>query len=175
MTIGAGITLKFSAAFGRPVKRLAAQLQGILEHAPLLIAIRDINGRVHSSSVMFRERFGLSPDDLRHKAVTQLLPQPAVQLIRETEGDIFAHGKTLRDEISVDLAGEEHTYLLTRFPIASDERGHVAYLNPIAEQLTGWNNAEAAGRPLAEIFAILDEMTRAMLETRWRRRCARIA
>ena len=211
MAIGAGVTLKLSAAFGRPVKRLAAQLQGILEHAPLLISIRDINGRVHSSSVMFRERFGLSPDDLRHKAISQLLPQQGMHHILDTEWEIFEHGTTLRDEISVDLTGEERTYLLTRFPIASDERGrttlicsigldtseqkrmetalfkekelaqvtlqsigdavittdqhgHVTYLNPIAEQLTGWNNAEAAGRPLIEVFVILSEMTRATVE-----------
>jgi len=211
MAIGAGVTLKLSTAFGRPVKRLASQLQGILQHAPLLISIRDINGHVQSSSVMFRQRFGLSSDELRQKTIQQLLPQPVLQTILETEGEVFAHGKTLRDEISIDLAGEERTYLLTRFPIASDERGHttlicsigldvseqkrmetalfkekelaqttlqsigdavittnqlghVAYLNPIAEQLTGWSNAEAARRPLSEVFVILNEMTRATVE-----------
>ena len=44
--------------------------------------------------------------------------------------------------------------------IATDERGHVTRLNPVAETLTGWAESEAVGRPLAEAFVILDEETR---------------
>ena len=44
--------------------------------------------------------------------------------------------------------------------ITTDARGAVEYLNPIAEQLTGWSLAEAAGRSLADIFPIANEVTR---------------
>lgn len=44
--------------------------------------------------------------------------------------------------------------------IATDERGRVETLNPVAESLTGWTVEEAVGRPLAEVFAIVDEENR---------------
>ena len=44
--------------------------------------------------------------------------------------------------------------------IATDDRGRVTRVNPVAEALTGWTEAEALGRPLGEVFAIQDEHTR---------------
>jgi diguanylate cyclase (GGDEF)-like protein/PAS domain S-box-containing protein len=38
--------------------------------------------------------------------------------------------------------------------LATDEQGVVKYLNPVAEKLTGWDRAEALGRPLPEIFLL---------------------
>ena len=43
--------------------------------------------------------------------------------------------------------------------IRTDASGIVDYLNPVAERLTGWTSAEACGRPVGEIFNVLDEAT----------------
>jgi PAS domain S-box-containing protein len=44
--------------------------------------------------------------------------------------------------------------------ISTDGLGFVTYLNRAAEQLTGWTQADAAGRPLVEVFRIVNEYTR---------------
>ena len=44
--------------------------------------------------------------------------------------------------------------------ITTDEGGRVTLLNPLAEILTGWTNAEADGRPVEEVFRIIDQDTR---------------
>ncbi|MCD2451622.1 PAS domain S-box protein [Methylicorpusculum oleiharenae] len=44
--------------------------------------------------------------------------------------------------------------------IATDALARVTLLNPLAEQLTGWTHAEAAGRPVYEIFNIINKQTR---------------
>ncbi|MDR3638355.1 MAG: PAS domain S-box protein, partial [Isosphaeraceae bacterium] len=44
--------------------------------------------------------------------------------------------------------------------IATDERGRVRFMNPIAEALTGWPQDEAAGRPIEDVFHIINELTR---------------
>jgi diguanylate cyclase (GGDEF)-like protein/PAS domain S-box-containing protein len=47
--------------------------------------------------------------------------------------------------------------------VCTDIDGHVSYLNVIAERLTGWPKKEAIGRPLDEVFRIIDSDTRATL------------
>ena len=41
--------------------------------------------------------------------------------------------------------------------IATDFLGNVTCMNPEAERLTGWNFKEAKGRPLAEVFKVINE------------------
>jgi diguanylate cyclase (GGDEF)-like protein/PAS domain S-box-containing protein len=44
--------------------------------------------------------------------------------------------------------------------ITTDADGRVEYLNPVAEELTGWASSEALGRPGAEVFQVVSETTR---------------
>ena len=44
--------------------------------------------------------------------------------------------------------------------IATAADGTVSLLNPLAEKLTGWMHAEAAGRPVDEVFHIINQETR---------------
>ncbi|MEI8206412.1 MAG: PAS domain S-box protein [Kiritimatiellales bacterium] len=48
--------------------------------------------------------------------------------------------------------------------IATDAGGLVTNLNAVAERLTGWTTAEAAGRSIEEIFCIVHAKTRATVE-----------
>jgi PAS domain S-box-containing protein len=61
----------------------------------------------------------------------------------------------------------EHDWLRTLLAsisegvIAADTQGRVSYLNPLAEQLTGWSVVDALGAPIEEVFDVLalDEKT----------------
>ncbi|MGH9362090.1 MAG: diguanylate cyclase domain-containing protein, partial [Thermoanaerobaculia bacterium] len=44
--------------------------------------------------------------------------------------------------------------------IRTDAEGRVDYVNPMAERLTGWSALEAAGKPVADVFALFDELSR---------------
>jgi PAS domain S-box-containing protein len=44
--------------------------------------------------------------------------------------------------------------------VVTDGRGDVLFMSPVAESLTGWPQADAAGRPLAAVFPIENEATR---------------
>ena len=48
--------------------------------------------------------------------------------------------------------------------IVTDVDGRVRMLNPVAETLTGWRREEARGRPLDEVFRVIDEEMRQTVE-----------
>jgi PAS domain S-box-containing protein len=48
--------------------------------------------------------------------------------------------------------------------IATDKAGHVTFINPVAESLTGWQQEEAMGKPLQDVFNIINEETREDVE-----------
>ncbi|HPC35839.1 MAG TPA: PAS domain S-box protein [Candidatus Marinimicrobia bacterium] len=43
--------------------------------------------------------------------------------------------------------------------ITTDQKGLITFLNPVAEKLTGWSSQEATGKPLLEVFNIINEST----------------
>ncbi|MFH1213598.1 MAG: PAS domain S-box protein [Candidatus Neomarinimicrobiota bacterium] len=47
--------------------------------------------------------------------------------------------------------------------ITTDRAGSVKFLNPVAEELTGWKEKDARGKTLAEVFNIINEETRQMV------------
>ncbi|HWN42875.1 MAG TPA: PAS domain S-box protein [Thermoanaerobaculia bacterium] len=68
-----------------------------------------------------------------------------------------------------DLAAERERLRITLASIgdaviSTDAEGRVTYLNGVAEVLTGWSQAEAAGQPLPDIFHIVHEHTRQPVE-----------
>jgi diguanylate cyclase (GGDEF)-like protein/PAS domain S-box-containing protein len=48
--------------------------------------------------------------------------------------------------------------------ITTDTMGLVEFLNPVAEQLTGWLTEEAHGMHLTEVFCVINELTRIKIE-----------
>lgn len=89
---------------------------------------------------------------------------------------INKHGETLgyiliirdvteRNKINRTLINEKERIQVTLESIGdgvitTNIKGEVTYLNPVAEQLTGWNRSDAINMPLENIFNIVNEHTR---------------
>ncbi len=76
---------------------------------------------------------------------------------------------TRRRQLIRDLHHEKERWFVTLKSIGdavmtTDERGLVTYLNPLAEELTGWRSDEAQGNPVSGVFRIVNEYTRAPVE-----------
>lgn len=66
------------------------------------------------------------------------------------------------EQISDRLAMEKELFRITLASIGdgvitTDRRGHITFLNPIAEQVTGWQGHEVIGRGLSEAFQVAHE------------------
>src|SRR5207342_1659460 len=48
--------------------------------------------------------------------------------------------------------------------ITADSEGRIEYLNPVAEEITGWDQASAAGRPASEVVRLVTENGRQPLD-----------
>jgi len=49
--------------------------------------------------------------------------------------------------------------------ITTDQMGRIQFLNPIAQQLTGWNQQDAFGKQFEDVFNIINEYTREKSES----------
>jgi len=74
---------------------------------------------------------------------------------RATEEALF-HAKE-RAEVTLYSIGDA--------VVTTDAQGVIDYLNPVAEQLTGWPLRDAVGQPLAEVFPILNATSREPVES----------
>ena len=48
--------------------------------------------------------------------------------------------------------------------IATNTEGRITFLNAVAQKLTGWNEGEACGLPLEDVFKIVNEQTHETVE-----------
>jgi diguanylate cyclase (GGDEF)-like protein/PAS domain S-box-containing protein len=109
-----------------------------------------------------------SPDD--HDIATQAVRRGAQDYLHKTHLDSYSLQRALRHAIERKVV-EEALFLeqqradvtlksLGDAVLSIDSSGNMTYLNPAAEHMTGWSREEAWGRPLAEVFHIIDATTR---------------
>jgi diguanylate cyclase (GGDEF)-like protein/PAS domain S-box-containing protein len=92
------------------------------------------------------------------------------EAIRGVHGQIVGlrgtiHEITEQRQLRTDLAHQHELLRVTLKSIGdavitTDAAGHVDWLNPAAERMTGWLTTEAHGRPLTQVFHAVDETTR---------------
>jgi len=83
------------------------------------------------------------------------------------ERDIALHQANAR---SLELQRQKELLSVTLSSIGdcvlvTDSEGRITFMNPVAEEVTGWRSSEAIGRPTTEVFRILNEHTRAPVES----------
>lgn len=91
-----------------------------------------------------------------------------VSPILDSNGKVVGASKVARD-VSV-YRREQERWRVTLSSIgdaviSTDARGLVAFLNPVAEQLTGWKLADARNQHLDTVFHIVNEGTRKAVES----------
>ena len=89
------------------------------------------------------------------------LSQKIAELDREIQQRVRVERELLeqREWLGVTLASIGDAVIVT------DTGGAVMFMNPIAETLTGWTQEEALGRPLDQVFTLIDEETRRPVES----------
>jgi PAS domain S-box-containing protein len=105
---------------------------------------------------------------------SQFWADVVITALRDSNGTLQGFGKVTRDltarrDAEEKLRQSEEDLATTLYSIgdavlAADEKGRVTRINPVAERLTGWPQKEAIGRPIEEVFNIVNEDTRVTVE-----------
>jgi diguanylate cyclase (GGDEF)-like protein/PAS domain S-box-containing protein len=88
----------------------------------------------------------------RDRLDSYTLPRALTRIIEKRAAEEALFFEQQRADVTLNSIGDA--------VISMDVAGNVTYLNPVAERMTGWPRHEAGGRPLAEIFRIIDAGTR---------------
>jgi diguanylate cyclase (GGDEF)-like protein/PAS domain S-box-containing protein len=107
---------------------------------------------------------------LRRRDGTLITVLQNSRVVRNDLGEIVGYEGTITDvtvrkRAEIQLYEEKEKAQVTLQSIGdavitTDADGRVEYLNPVAEELTGWDSQDAAGRPIADVFHVLSELTR---------------
>ncbi len=111
----------------------------------------------------------------RHKNGEFYLVRQTISAVLDAQGKtqnyvaLFSDITAFRRAVD-DLARREAEMRTTLYSIADavislDANGRVLLMNPVAEQLTGWCESEAHGKLIEEVFCIIDEETRAKIDS----------
>ncbi len=120
-------------------------------------------GEVHNAEFELRRRDG-----------QQIVVLESARAVRDAEGRVVSYEGTIADiterkraEQAIFREKERAQVTLQSIGdavITADADGLIDYMNPVAEQLTGWPLAEVQGRPISDVLCLVNDATRAPLE-----------
>ncbi len=118
-------------------------------------AMRDESGSLRGFSKVTRD---MTERREAEEKARRLLLEEAAREAAEANAHAARHAqqeeRRQREQLRVTLASIGDAVIVT------DTDGRVTFLNAVAQSLTGWEAAEAAGRPLDDVFRIVNEETR---------------
>jgi len=133
----------------------------------LRIAYHDLERQAEQVDARTRQDLGRMASDFANEFM--LVLGMSALLLTGVSAQVFFVGRArLRAEEQRRSLAERHGITLRSIGdgvVVTDEQGRVELLNPVAEAMTGWRTEAALGRPLEEVFRIIDEETRTALDT----------
>src|SRR6202000_2450703 len=105
---------------------------------------------------------------MRRKDGSMLVVVDSCRVVRTANGRVCGFDGTLSDiterkkaETAVFQAKERAQVTLQSIGdavITTDSAGHIDYMNPVAESLTGWESREAQGRTIGQVLTVINDM-----------------
>ena len=112
---------------------------------------------------------------LRRKDGSEIVVLENSRAVYDDNGKVIAHEGTITDiterkraETQVFEEKERAQVTLQSIGdgvITTDANGNIDYINPVAQDLTGWDMRRARGKPVSDIMMLVNEHTRATVES----------
>jgi sigma-B regulation protein RsbU (phosphoserine phosphatase) len=93
------------------------KLQHILDHAPMLVHVKDLDGRYLLVNRYWEQCFHQSRDEVVGRLVAEFFPAEHAETLRANDLKVLQAGAPLEFEETVPQDGGEHVYLSVKFPL----------------------------------------------------------
>ncbi|MBE9103223.1 PAS domain S-box protein [Vacuolonema iberomarrocanum] len=123
-------------------RELQTRFQAFLKHSPIIIYIKDAQGRMQLMSDEYGRTFGVEPSTVIGKTTVEIVPPEQAKEIIQNDRQVMESRQTIQFEEIISLADGEHTFLSVKFPI-EDEQGEVVGLGGISTDITEYKQTEA--------------------------------
>ncbi|MEW6710494.1 MAG: response regulator, partial [Candidatus Riflebacteria bacterium] len=143
---------KLSRFFGKSIRELASQLQGILAHAPMGMVISRVDGSIANSSKETAIFFPNSESALTVNNMHQSIDdQRSIDKLNELEKKAFAGNDYLQENLEVNGDSQKPSFWdISKFPIALDEQGKSSLICSFYNDITGKITSENERTALQE-------------------------
>lgn len=121
----------------------------------------DVSAPFRAEGALYARRDGNTPAQVLLRLVSKQAAESRFSALNQ-QIDNLSKEVDQRRRIELDLFEQRERFRVTLQSIgdgviATDIRGKVTFLNAVAEGYTGWSRAEALGKPIEEIFRIVNE------------------
>ena len=149
------VFLYLGRRLGAPIKILARDFEGVMQHAPLYITIEDADGVVAQASEAFMRTFGLARG--AHPRLAAALQLGLDHRDACLPAEALTVGAGEQREVRVPVGGEERVLLVNRFPVLLSESGAVLRQGLIGMDVTAWRKDQAQRDQLAAAVENTDD------------------
>jgi two-component system sensor kinase FixL len=129
----------------RELRQNEAWFKAFLDHSPVEIGLKDLDGRYIVVSRNFEDENGMPADEAEGKMASDVYAEEVARVVEAHDREVLESGRTIEREIEVPSDQGAQTYLTVKFPVR-DTAGEVIAIGAVAANITERKRAEQALR-----------------------------
>jgi len=144
-------TIIVQAGLRDELRRAQAELEAIIDHAPAVITLKDLEGRYLLANRSMEAVLGVPRDMVLGAKADALFGAEEARRIAAADGEALRRREPMEPEETLELQDGVHTFLTVRF-LVPDERGSPRALCAISTDITERKRMERERERIADAF-----------------------